>query len=315
MSPLTKIIFGPVPSRRLGRSLGIDVIPLKTCSYDCVYCESGRTTHLTLERQAFVDPGTVIQELEHYFSAYPDGADVLTFSSGGEPTLYEPMGELIGSIKKRFPSLPLIVLTNGSLLWDPQVRSDLMRADRVVPSLDGATAETFAGVNRPHPMLDLDTVLEGLAAFRREFKGQFHLEVMLVGLHNDQPDQLKAIRKVIDDLAPDQVELNTVARPPADPYVRGLSDEEMQEALKHFPSGRTQIIGKFTSSCDRSVECLGLDHRVLEMLKRRPCTPPEMAVSLGVPLQELNTALDELARQGRLTPYRFEGREFFKFIS
>ena len=112
-----KTVFGPVPSRRLGRSLGIDVIPPKTCSYDCVYCESGVTTHLTVRREAFVDPGQVISDLEDYFRRYPQGADVLTFSSAGEPTLYEPLGELIASIKRRFPLLPLIVLTNGSVTF------------------------------------------------------------------------------------------------------------------------------------------------------------------------------------------------------
>jgi wyosine [tRNA(Phe)-imidazoG37] synthetase (radical SAM superfamily) len=309
-----KTIFGPVPSRRLGRSLGIDVVPLKTCSYDCVYCESGRTTHLTVERRPFVDPGKVMRELEEYFTACPDGADVLTFSSGGEPTLYEPLGELIDAVKNRFPSMPLIVLTNGSLLWDPRVRRDLMRADRVVPSLDGATVESFARVNRPHPMLDLDTIMEGLAAFRREYRGELHLEVMLVASYNDQPSHLKAIRRVIDALAPSQVELNTVVRPPADPEVRGLSGEAMEAILEYFPTERTQIIGKFTSPCV-CTESRDLDRRVLELLKRRPCTLPEMAVSLGVPKEVLNDTLTELTRQGRLTRYRFDGKDFYKFAS
>jgi wyosine [tRNA(Phe)-imidazoG37] synthetase (radical SAM superfamily) len=309
-----KTIFGPVPSRRLGRSLGIDVVPLKTCSYDCVYCESGRTTHLTVERRPFVDPGKVILELEEYFTACPDGADVLTFSSGGEPTLYEPLGELIDAVKNRFPSMPLIVLTNGSLLWDPRVRRDLMRADRVVPSLDAATVESFNKVNRPHPTLDLDVIMEGLAAFRREYRGQLHLEVMLVASYNDQPSQLEAIRRVIDGLAPDQVELNTVVRPPADPEVRGLSGEAMEGILQYFPAGRTQIIGKFTGPCG-GTESRDLKHRVLELLKRRPCTLPEMAVSLGVPKEVLDDTLTELTRQGHLSRYRFDGKDFYKFAS
>ena len=148
-------IFGPVPSRRLGRSLGIDVIPPKTCSYDCVYCESGPTTHLTVKRQAFVDPDQVIRDLLAYFQEYPDSADVLTFSSAGEPTLYEPLGELIREVKRHLRSLPLVVLTNGSLLWDAKVREALSAADRVVPSLDAVTKEVFQSLNRPHPSLDL----------------------------------------------------------------------------------------------------------------------------------------------------------------
>ena len=216
-------IFGPVPSRRLGRSLGIDVIPPKTCSYDCVYCESGPTTHLTVKRQAFIEPERVIQDLLAYFQEHPGGADVLTFSSAGEPTLYEPLGELIREIKRQFRSLPLVVLTNGSLLWDAAVRQALLAADRVVPSLDAVTETVFRNLNRPHPGLDLAVILEGLKAFRRDYRGQFHLEIMLVAGFNDEPEELKKMRPLIDLLNPDRVELNTVVRPPAEPGCRGLS--------------------------------------------------------------------------------------------
>ena len=309
-----KTIFGPVPSRRLGRSLGIDVVPLKTCSYDCVYCESGRTTHLTLKREAFVGPDEVLRELEDYFGRYPQGADVLTFSSGGEPTLYEPLGELIRAVKSRFPSMPLIVLTNGSLLWDARVRRDLMQADRVVPSLDGATMGSFRAVNRPHPMLDLSVVLGGLSAFRREYKGQFHLEVMLVSGYNDHPDELAAIRRLVDLLDPREVELNTVVRPPADPGIRGLGEAELRKALEYFPMNRCRIIGGFGGRCE-SGEDRDLDCRVIELLKRRPCTPSEMAASLGVELDALNETLTGLVGEGRLIRYSFDRQEFVKFRS
>ncbi len=214
-------IFGPVPSRRLGRSLGIDVIPPKTCSYDCIYCESGPTTHLTIKRQAFFDPDRVIEDLLAYFRDFPESADVLTFSSAGEPTLYEPLGFLIREIKRHFQSLPLVVLTNGSLLRDPAVREALLAADRVVPSLDAVTQDVFQRLNRPHPGLDLATILEGLKAFRQDYRGQFHVEVMLVAGFNDHPDELIKLRPIIDSLRPDQVELNTVVRPPADPCLQG----------------------------------------------------------------------------------------------
>jgi wyosine [tRNA(Phe)-imidazoG37] synthetase (radical SAM superfamily) len=309
-----KTIFGPVPSRRLGRSLGIDVVPLKTCSYDCVYCESGRTTHLTLEREAFVGADEVLHELEDYFGKYPQGANVLTFSSGGEPTLYEPLGDLIRDVKNHFRSLPLIVLTNGSLLWDARVRRDLMQADRVVPSLDGATVNSFRKVNRPHPKLALPVILEGLSAFRREYKGQFHLEVMLVAGYNDHPVELAAIRRLVDLLDPHEVELNTVVRPPADPGIRGLDQTELIKALDYFPKCRSRIIGRFGGRCE-SGEGGDLDCRVIELLKRRPCTPSEMAASLGVEPDALSETLTALVAKGRLIRYSFDQQEFVKFRS
>jgi len=304
-----KTIFGPVPSRRLGRSLGIDVIPPKTCSYDCIYCESGRTTHLTIKRQAFVAPELVMHDLEDYFRDYPGGADVLTFSSAGEPTLYFPLGELLRMIKRRFPSLPLIVLTNGSLLGDPEVRRDLTSADRVVPSVDAVTPAVFKNVNRPHPALELSSLLEGLYAFRREYHGQLHLEVMLVSGCNDHPEELKRIRQVVDLVRPDQVELNTVVRPPAYDGVAGLSEEAMHVASGFFPCDISHIIGRFqAASCDRS--SLYLEDRVLQMALRRPCTIPEMADSLGAPLEDLEEILNKLQKENRLIRYRFNDMEY-----
>ena len=302
-------IFGPVPSRRLGRSLGIDVILPKTCSYDCVYCESGPTTHLTVKRQAFVDPDQVVQDLLAYFRDFPDSADVLTFSSAGEPTLYEPLGELILEIKKHFQTLPLVVLTNGSLLWDAKVREALLAADRVVPSLDAVTEEVFRSLNRPHPSLDLGVILEGLKAFRKDYRGQFHLEVMLVSGFNDHSEELRKLNVISECLHPDQVELNTVVRPPADPCCRGLSSAEMEAAREFFPAGRTQIIGCFKGF--RGLERdINIEQRVLDVVNRRPCTVEEMAASLSVPPEDLHRTLDDLLARERIARYVFEGLEY-----
>ena len=302
-------IFGPVPSRRLGRSLGVDVMPPKTCSYDCIYCESGPTTHLTVKRQAFVEPERVIGDLLAYFDEYPVGADVLTFSSAGEPTLYEPLGQLIREIKQRFQFLPLVVLTNGSLLWEAKVRQALLLADRVVPSLDAVTEVVFQKLNRPHPSLDLSLILEGLKAFRQDYRGQFHLEIMLVSGLNDHPEELKKIRPIIDLLRPDRVELNTIVRPPADPDSRGLSAPEMEAIRSLFPDDRTEIIGHFKGL--RGIERdLNIDRRVMDMVRRRPCTVEEMAASLGVPLEDLQRTLTDLTKQEQIVRHVFDGLEY-----
>lgn len=309
-----KTIFGPVPSRRLGRSLGIDVIPAKTCSYDCIYCESGPTTRLTCKRRTFVAPEDVLRDLEEYFRSRPGGADALTFSSPGEPTLYAALGELIRAVKKRYPSLPLVVLTNGSLLGDPGVRKDLLGADRVVPSLDAVTREVFLKVNRPHPSLDLDGIIEGLKAFRREYTGELHLEVMVVEGVNDHEAELKAIARIADLVKPEEVELNTVVRPPADLRSRGLSSKEMEAISLLFPLGKTRIIGCFhgPGTCGADPD---LDRRVLDMVKIRPCTAPEMAASLGVSPEDLEAVLEKLLKEGRLERHRFDDREYLRIPS
>lgn len=304
-----RTIFGPVPSRRLGRSLGIDVIPPKTCSYNCVYCESGLTTHLTVKRRAFVRPEDVLAELREYFLEHPGGADALTFSSAGEPTLYEPLEELVRAVKEAYASLPLIVLTNGSLLWHPEVRRALLRADRVIPSVDAISDEAFRCVNRPHPELDNDSILDGLRAFRKEYKGQLHVEVMLVSGLNDNREELLRLSRFVEELGPDRVELNTVVRPPAQWGTTGLSARRMEECASFFPAGRTDVIGRFRRA-EGQGEDPDLGGRILELVSRRPCSIEEMAASLGVPEVELRRAVMSLEADNRLTRYLFNEIEF-----
>lgn len=302
-------IFGPVPSRRLGRSLGIDVIPPKTCTYDCLYCESGRTTCLSVSRKTFVDPDVVMADLIRFFEDHPGSADVLTFSSAGEPTLYAELGILIRNIKKRFSNLPLVVLTNGSLLWDPQVRKDLMDADRVVPSLDVLSPQSFEKLNRPHHDLQIPLILEGLCAFRKEYRGQLHVEIMVVSGINDNAEELRKLSHFLNKLAPDMIELNTVVRPPAYEDVEGLSEKDMEEIRHFFPLEKTVVIGKFQGNVVRGGE-KDLYRRVLILLRRRPCSVKEMALSLGVSASQLEEAVVELDRKGKIERVLREGIEF-----
>ncbi|SMC16981.1 Wyosine [tRNA(Phe)-imidazoG37] synthetase, radical SAM superfamily [Desulfacinum hydrothermale DSM 13146] len=302
-------LFGPVPSRRLGRSLGIDVIPAKTCSLDCIYCESGSTTHLTLRRRAFFAPDPVMAELEAFLRRHGAAVDVLTFSAAGEPTLYQPLGELAGAIKRRFPEFPLVMLTNGTLLWDPAVRRDLLPFDRVIPSLDAADEETFARLNRPHPRLEFQRVLEGLRAFRRDYGGQYHLEIVLARGVNDSPEHLHRLARLVEGIGPDRVELNTVVRPPADPVVQGLEPHEMERAAVLFPAGCTEVIGSFRSRQTES-SCDDLPDRIVALVRRRPCTPEETADVLGAPVERVLQAVVDLEREGRLVRRRFHGGEF-----
>ncbi len=311
MASSPAILFGPVPSRRLGRSLGIDVIPPKTCTYDCVYCESGRTTTLTILRRELVDDDVVLGELGLFLGQHSGKADVLTFSSAGEPTLHLGLGRLIRRIKQAWPSLPLVVLTNGSLLWDPEVRRDLLEADRVVPSLDAATLNTFRKVDRPHPSLALDVILEGMYAFRRDYRGELHLEILLVRGMNDSPEELRALRGEVDRIKPDRVELNTVVRPPACEGVLGLTEPEMTAAAAHFSPEVTRIIGGFEPTARSGDDSGPLESRVLHLVARRPCSAEEMADSLGVSSDVLEEILSRLTRAEKIKRHRYGDRTFF----
>jgi wyosine [tRNA(Phe)-imidazoG37] synthetase (radical SAM superfamily) len=252
-------------------------------------------------------------ELDEYFRLHPQGADVLTFSSAGEPTLYEPLDELLRAIKRVYKSLPLVVLTNGSLLWDSRVRKGLLAADRVVPSLDTVIEETFHRLNRPHHTLLLPSIVEGIEAFRREYKGELHLEVLITSGFNDSPLELKSLSRVVNRINPDLVELNTVVRPPAYSNTCGLRVDEMEKAATFFSGQQTQIIGHF-SSTPLKAEMTMLSDRLLDLVKRRPCTADEMAVSLAVPADEVLKTLRELEEKGRLKRFPFNEEEFFRIM-
>jgi wyosine [tRNA(Phe)-imidazoG37] synthetase (radical SAM superfamily) len=270
-----------------------------------VYCESGRTTCLTLERQVFVPPERVLRDLQFHFAEHPPGdTEILTLSSAGEPTLYAALGELLERIKKSHPDLPLAVLTNGSLLWDPSVRKDLRWADLVVPSLDAVSSPVFRKVNRPHKDLTVESVLEGLRAFRKEYRGRFNLEVLLVAQVNDQPAELKRIARVVKVLNPDSVELNTVVRPPAFPGVAGLSQAAMEEARSYFPLSRTHVIGAFRETGVARPED-HLEQRILDVVGRRPCTLIEMAHSLSVAVPQMELTLQRLLESHLLETHSY----------
>src|SRR5450830_92931 len=221
-----KHLFGPVPSRRLGFSLGIDIIPAKTCTLNCVYCQLGPTPKLTLERKPYVSAETIIAEVTEFLEKNPR-IDFLTFSGSGEPTLNSDLGKMIQGLKK-ITSIPVAVITNGSLLYRKEVRQDLMAADVVLPSLDAVSGEIFQAVNRPHPNLKPKVMIEGLSKFSREYPGKIWLEVMLVKGINDSKPELEKMRAIIKSLRidrvrhsmslakADKVQLNTVVRPPAE---------------------------------------------------------------------------------------------------
>ncbi|MCD6287955.1 MAG: radical SAM protein, partial [Candidatus Hydrogenedentes bacterium] len=216
-------VFGPVPSRRLGRSLGVDLVPFKTCTYDCIYCQLGRTTNKTMERKEWVPLEEVMAELQEKLCCRPD---YITLSGSGEPTLYSRIDELIENIRS-ITDTPIAALTNGSLLWQKDVRDQLMAADLVVPSLDAGSATMFAAVNRPRQDITFDRLLEGLVEFREQFTGKLWLEVFLLAGYTADTSEVRRIAKHIEVIRPDRVQLNTVARPPAETFALPVTQERL----------------------------------------------------------------------------------------
>jgi wyosine [tRNA(Phe)-imidazoG37] synthetase (radical SAM superfamily) len=295
-------VYGPVLSRRLGFSLGVDILPYKTCSFDCVYCQLGRTPKKTYRRGNFFSDEDILSQIKKVIAAGRK-LDYITFSGSGEPTLNTEIGKLIRQIKKT-TSIPVAVLTNSSLLPQKSVRQALLAADLVVPSLDAATADAFRKVNRPHPSLRLKKIIEGLEKFRQEFKGKIWLEIMLVKGINDSPSDIKALKKAIVRIKPDKVQLNTVVRPPAEKWVRPVSKKELED-IKNKLGGRAEVVVDFkekaqTRSADDSEEA------ILSIGRRRPVTRKDLVEVLGQDEKEILKSLNSLLAKGKIKrePYK-----------
>jgi wyosine [tRNA(Phe)-imidazoG37] synthetase (radical SAM superfamily) len=292
-----KYVFGPVPSRRLGRSLGIDLVPMKTCTYNCIYCQLGRTTNQTLKRKAYVPGSQVVEELGKRLSVLSSPPDYITFSGSGEPTLNSQIGWVIDQVNRMTP-VPVAVLTNGSLLHLESVREALAAADLVIPSLDAATPALLGAMNRPHPSLHLSQVLRGLQEFRREFPGQIWLEIMVCGGFNDDPKEIKRLREEIEKISPDRIQLNTVVRPPTEDFAYPLSIERMEQVRELF-GGSAEILPAECPAPPSRVDGQ-IDREVFSLLERRPCSLEDLSQAFGVSEETIERFLRRLRARGVL---------------
>ena len=220
-----KYVYGPVPSRRLGISLGVSPIPKKTCNYSCIYCQLGRTTRMINHRQLFYPVDNIIAELKTFFQKNIN-YDVITIVGEGEPTLYSGLGQLIEKLHK-ITNKPIAVITNGSLLYDPDVQSDLMQSDILLPTLDAYDEKSFKKINRPYSSLNYYKVLNGLEDFSRKYKGQLWLEIMFMKGINDDPNTIIKYSEILKKIKYEKLYLNTPVRPPAEIDVFALDHEKM----------------------------------------------------------------------------------------
>ncbi len=296
-----KHLFGPVASRRLGVSLGVDLVVHKVCSLDCVYCECGKTTDLTTEREAWVPFDTVRAELDQYW-AENDDPDYITFSGSGEPCLNKELGRVIAYIKDNKPAIRVAVLTNATLLPDPLVRSELLRADLVVPSLDSVSKKGFQKINRPCGSLDPENIIQGIQTFAREFKGRVHLEIFILPGVNDTPEEVALFKTAISRIKPDLVQLNSLDRPGTCENVIPAFREALEQVKQDLGPQGVEIIARVPKLSYKSGARKGkdLDKAVLETIHRRPSTCRDLSDMLGAEPAKIQKLLDDYEARGKI---------------
>jgi wyosine [tRNA(Phe)-imidazoG37] synthetase (radical SAM superfamily) len=303
-----RFVFGPVPSRRLGRSLGVDLVPYKTCSYDCVYCQLGRTTRKTARRREWVPFEKVLKELRGKLDTRPDW---ITLSGSGEPTLFSRIGELIDRIHK-MTDIPVAVLTNGSLLWRQEVRKQLLKADLVIPSLDAGNAKTFKKINRPCKGLTFAKMLDGLVKFRREFKGRYWLEVFILKGPTSSDKEIRDIVRCVKEIAPDKVQLNTATRPTAEKDALAETKQRLKEIVSRFTCD-AEVIADFPKTRARTRNSSKQTLQIRDLIRRRPCSVEDIANGLALNPGEITKYLGTLKKTGTLRVDEVGGKLFYSF--
>jgi wyosine [tRNA(Phe)-imidazoG37] synthetase (radical SAM superfamily) len=301
-----RYVFGPVPSRRLGRSLGIDLVPFKTCTHDCIYCQLGRTTLKTVERREYVPIDDVMYELKHRLSE-GQPLDYLTLSGSGEPTLFSRLGELISGIKA-VTDIPLAVLTNGSLFWSDNVRESLAQADLVIPSLDVGDRDLFQLVNRPHAEITFERMVDGLIQFRQTFPNSVWLEVLLLDGVTALDSEVAKIVKIADEINPDRVQVNTAVRPSSEEFAHPVSREELVRFAAAF-GDKGEAVGGFQAASSPDPHA-GASSDILALLKRRPCSLHDVVDGLGIHPNEALKYLNSLMNSGTIAG-EIKGKTFF----
>ena len=306
--PSFKYLFGPVPSRRFGLSLGVDLLPRKTCTLDCIFCEVGPTTHRTLIRKEYVPMEAVLKELAAWF-ALNLKADFITVTGSGEPTLHTRFGDVLSAIRAHGRGRPpglvspqgrvrSALLTNSTLLHLPEVRAAAALAEVVKVSLSAWDQASFEAIARPHADLKFDRLVDGLRKFRQDFSGELWMEVFMVPGLNAARNQVEAIAALARTIRPDRVQLNTAVRPTAQQNVPPLSESQLRSLATYF-SPAAEVIARFAPGgvpmrAARSGSRHADKSAVLAMLQRRPCTAEDVVHAFALSREETETMVREM---------------------
>ncbi len=296
-------IFGPVSSRRLGQSLGVDTIPSKTCTWNCVYCQLGKTREYSIDRKEYVPTEEVIQELKAALQHHAPGEiDWITFVGSGEPTLHNHLGEMIRRTKA-MTNIPIAVITNGSLLCRPDVREELMEADAVLPTLNAGNEALYQKINRPHSSFSFKQLVSGLKAFRDVFKGKLWVEVMLIEGLNDSTEALQELAETLRKIHPDAVHLILPTRPPSETWVHVPEQQGLMRA-QAILSGIAELVNPSQSHFELH-DPENLIAEITGILKRHPIMQKELEAALkklGKSILDSKKLFAELEHTGKAKP-------------
>lgn len=292
-----KYVFGPVNSRRLGVSLGIDIIPFKLCSFNCVYCECGATTKLTSEIREYIPAEEVIKEIDSVLADSP-ALDVITFSGSGEPTLNSGIGKIIDHLKNSYPQYKVAVLTNSTTMLQDDVRRRITRADMIYPSLDAASDEVFERIMRPAPGVNSADIIEGLVSLRQEFKGKICLEIFIIEGINDTPSELNLLKDACVKISPDEIHLNSLDRRGTESWVRPVSPERMQEIKKFFAPLPAIVISRGKVPSHACGIKSSIDTLLLLELTSEAVEAQNIADKMGERVVDILRAAERLAKKG-----------------
>ncbi len=302
-------IFGIVPSRRLGRSLGISPIPISTCTYSCVYCQLGRTKNMTMQRKEYFKIDDLLEQLMVYQDK-SDQFDVITLVGEGEPTLYHPLGQLIERIKKNFDK-PVALITNGSLLYLEQVHNDCLAADIVMPTLDAWDEESFTTLNRPIKQITFEKMFNGMKKFRENYLGEFYLEVMCVKGITDQGNNMSLLTKKINELNPDKCFINTPVRPPAEPWVQRCPSDFVENLRSLFKSNENIEI----PDTDLFSHTNDTYQAILDIITRHPLDQTSIIRFCQTRDENTKNILNQLAEDQAVEKINYEDKLFFRIKS
>jgi len=302
-------VYGIVPSRRLGRSLGLSTIPLSTCTYSCVYCQLGRTKNMTMERKDFFDIDELVKEVKGYIDK-TDDFDVITLVGEGEPTLYSQTGKLIKRIKQIF-NKPVALITNGSLFFLEEVRQECMNADIVMPTLDAWDDKSFRTLNRPFKTIAFEKMYKGLQDFRKDYKGDFYLEIMCVKGITDKGNNMTLLTDKINRLKPDKIFVNTPVRPPAEYWVERCSNEFVENLQKYFGSNKAVEIPS-TSLYSHKID---LYYAIIDIIKRHPLDESGINKFCIKREEDPKQIIERLSKDSHVERIEYENKVFFRIKS
>lgn len=308
-----RYLFGPVLSRRLGISLGVDLVPYKVCTLDCVYCEVGKTTNLTDKRAEYISIQELTEELNDYLNQSP-ALDYITFSGGGEPTLNSQIDQVIQFIKTHYPQYKIALITNSTLLWDPLLRDQIRDIDLLLPSLDAVSEEIYQKINRNLPAISAQMIIDGLIEFRKTFNKPFWLEIFIIPGINDTPDELEKIKSTCLKIKPDKIQINSLDRPGTEEWVKSASREKLDQIADYFKPLNAEVIAKVSYDHHSPLFHSLIIHNILNLLQFKSCSLEELASTLSVHVNTILKHIRILIKENKIEEIKNESEVFYKLI-